>query len=260
MDVQRLEQSPLLRESVDLEELGLQGSFLFDAIGVFDGLAVAAGEGVQGPISVLEGDIDVAELLELAVGFGLSIGGLEPELYRDHRLWNVDVLGLTLAIGEADATTVVLSSGSLSGGAPAPDLVKASLDGFDGLGPNFLENPVFQRLLGRLPSGFITTLLARCGALGELSAIIELPGCAAAAVSADVVGEDAVVFYGLAGFEDETAAAAVVQVALERIEAEARLPFGNVAVGQEKELVWTRVIVEPEQITQALDSLSLPKP
>ena len=175
-------------------------------------------------------------------------------------LWNVDVLGLTLAIGEADATTVVLSSGSLSGGAPAPDLVKASLDGFDGLGPNFLENPVFQRLLGRLPSGFITTLLARCGALGELSAIIELPGCAAAAVSADVVGEDAVVFYGLAGFEDETAAAAVVQVALERIEAEARLPFGNVAVGQEKELVWTRVIVEPEQITQALDSLSLPKP
>ena len=51
------------------KELGLQGSFLFDAIGVFDGLAVAAGEGVQGPISVLEGDIDVAELLELAVEF-----------------------------------------------------------------------------------------------------------------------------------------------------------------------------------------------
>ena len=69
---------------------------------------------------------------------------------------------------------VLLTSGSPSGGAPTLDLVKSSLDAFDGLGPNFLDNPVFQSLLSRLPSGFITTLLAWCGTLGELAVIIAL--------------------------------------------------------------------------------------
>ena len=105
----------------------------------------------------------------------------------------------------------------------------------------------------------MTTVFRRCGDLGDLGIVIDLPGCASAAVSADVLSEDTVVFYGLAGFEDESLASAALQMALERIEAGASSPFGEVAVGQEGPLVWTRVLVDAAQVSEAVQALNLPE-
>ena len=86
---------------------------------------------------------------------------------------------------------------------------------------------------------------------------MNLPGCANAAVSAGLTDTD-VVIYGLALFEDESLAAEAVRTAVERIEAEAALAIGEVAIDQAQEIIRVRVLVNPEQVTEALEAFSLP--
>ena len=259
MDIQALEESPLLRDAVSLDALGLQGMLPIEATRLLDVLGLALGESGKGAITLMSGPLDVESLLRLAGGFGISLGGPEPQAYRDHRVWSVDVFGISLAVGEANPTTVVLSSGSPGDGTPALDLVKGSLDSFDGLAPNLLDHPGMNRLLKALPSGFATTLLGRCRDLEAVAAVVDLGGCATAGVSAGLSGEGDVVLWGLVSFESETLASAALQLALERIESGAKLTIGELAVGHEKELVWTRIIVDPEQVAQAIETFSLPK-
>ena len=223
-----------------------------------DGVGVVAGPDGKGSLAVLDGSIDVESLLQLAGGFGIALGGPEPEAYRDHRVWNIDVFGLTVAVGEADVTTVVLSSGLVSENVSSLDLVKGSLDSFDGLAPRWLADPVNARLLNRLPSGFVTTLLARCGDIAQLAAVIDLPGCAGAAVSAESLGAERLVIYGLIAFESATLASAGLQLAIQQIEADGGLPFGDVTAGEEGELVWIRALIDTSQLAQALRALSQP--
>ena len=71
--------------------------------------------------------------------------------------------------------------------------------------------------------------------------------------------EDRVVVYGLVSFETPELAAAALETTIERIEAGAELPFGEVGVGQLGNLVWTRVLVDPEQVAQTLQALLVPK-
>lgn len=258
VDVRALEASTLLDSEFDLEGLGLPSIVPTAATNLLDGLGVVAGPQGGGSLAVLEGPIDVESLLQLAGGFGFGLGAPEPETYRDHRVWNIDVLGLILAVGEADATTVVLSSGLSSENVSYLDLVKDSLDSFDGRAPRWLDDPINDRLLNRLPSGFVTTLLARCGDLAQFEAVIDLPGCAGAAASAQSLGANGVVIYALIAFEDATLASAGLELAIQRIATDGGLPFGEVSFGQEGELVWTRVLIDTSQVAQALKALSLP--
>ena len=258
VDVRSIETSPLLQSTFDLKGIGLPAILPTTATKLLDGVGVAAGPEGGGSLAVLDGSIDIESLLQLVTGLGLPILVPEPETYRGHRLWNIDAFGLTLTVGEADPTTVVLSSGLYLENVSNLDLVKDSLDSFDGLAPRWLNDPINERLLSRLPSGFVTTLLARCGDLAHLAAVIELPGCAGAVVSAESLGGDGVVIYGLIAFEDATLASAGLQLALERIEADGGLPFGDVIAGQEEELVWIRVLVDTSQVNQVLKALSQP--
>ena len=258
VDVRAMEGSPLLKSTFGLEELGVPGIVPTAVISLLDGAGVVTGPAGDGSLAVLDGSIDVESLLQLASGFGFALGGPEPEQYRDHQIWNIDAFGLTLAVGEADATTVVLSSGLFSGNVSSLDLVKGSLDSFDGLAPRWLDDPINGRLLNRLPSGFVTTLLARCGDLARLTPVIDLPGCAGAAASAESLGADGVVIYGLIAFDDATLASAGLKLAMQQIEADGGLHFGEVTAGQEEELVWTRVLIDTSQVAQALKALSQP--
>ena len=121
-----------------------------------------------------------------------------------------------------------------------------------------LDDPINTRLLNRLPSGSVTTLLARCDDLARLAVVIDLPGCAGAAVSAESLGADGLVIYGLVAFEDATLASAGLQSALGRVEDEGGLPLGEVTAGQEEELVWIRVLIDTSQVAEALKALSQP--
>jgi hypothetical protein len=71
--------------------------------------------------------------------------------------------------------------------------------------------------------------------------------------------DQTVVFYGLAGFEDESSAAAALEMALERIEGEVALSLGELALDQEGRLILARVLVDPAQVAEAARSLTMPK-
>jgi len=257
VDINALEGSTLLRDAIDLEELGVPAIISTTGTGLLDRVGVASRASGREPITVLQGQIDIESLLQLAGGLGLSFGTPEAEDYRGHQVWNISVFGLTLAVGQADAKYVVFSSGSPAGGPTALELVKASLDSFDGLAPALSGNPATLKLLAELPSGFATTLLAGCAELANLGVMINLTGCVSAAVSAGFTQTE-VVIYGLALFEEESLAAEAVQMAVEQIEAEATLAIGEVAIDQDQELVRVRVSVHPEQVAEALEGFLLP--
>ena len=256
VDVEAVTSNAQLQSTFDMESLGVPAIVPLGVTNLLDMVGVASGPEGHGSLAVLDGSIDVGSLLQLAGGFGISVGQPKPELYRDHRLWNIDVFGLSLAVGEVDPATVVLSSGSSSSGVSALDLVQSSLDSADGLTSTLLDSPDNQTLLNNLPSGFTMTLLARCGDFTDLAAVMDLPNCTGAAVSAQSLGVDRVVFYGLVAFEDATLAAGALRLALEHIEAGGGLPFAKVEAGQVGELIWSRSTVEPGQVAQALKAFS----
>lgn len=260
MDIRALDNSPILRDAVNnLEGLGLHGILPAAATSLLDGIGVALGEHEQGPITLLDGEVDIESLLQLAGGFGLSINGVESQIYRGHKIWSLNVLGFTLAVGEADAATVVATSASPIGGPPASELVKIALDSFDGVTPRMLDNPGTQRLINKLPSGFLTTLLSRCDEIQELASIIDMPNCTGAAISAEPMGRDRLVINGIVRFQDEGTAAAAMQMAVQRLEDQGRLSFGGVMFGQEAELVWSLLIVDSAQVVEALKAFSFPQ-
>ena len=250
LDVQGLKESPLLSGLVDSDRLGIPGIIPIDATGLLDRVAVAVTG--EGQITVMQGAIDVASMLNLAGRFGLSLDIPDPEDYQGHQVWDIDIFGITLALGQADTTTVIFSSGSPAGGPLAAANVKESLDAFDGLTPGFLSQPNGQRLLQRLPSGFAAAVLADCSGIGQLATITDIPGCIGAAISAEITGDGEVTFYGLAAFQDEAQASAALEIALKRVQEEDALPFDEVTVGQEQELIWTIIVVREEQVAEAL--------
>ena len=260
MDISAFGNNSLLQEAVNLKELGLQGILPTAATALLDGISVAGSDSGLGPITAMDGDVDVETLIQLAGGFGVSVGGQDPESHREHRVWNLEVFGFSLAVGQADATTAVLASGSSAGIATPLKLVKNSLDSFDKLTPSLLDDPTAARLLNRLPSGFATAIVPECADLTELAQVIDIPGCGGAAISAGMLKEDSVVIFGLVLFQDESSATEGQKVTLQRIQEQGRLPFGTVTAGQEEELVWIRVIVDSDQLSQGLKAFSLASP
>ena len=252
LDVQGLTDSPVLSGLMNSDRLGIPGIIPIDATGLLDRVAVAVSE--EGQITLLQGAIDVASMLNLAGSFGFTLAIPDPEDYRGHLVWDINILGITLAMGQADATTVVFSSGSPAGGPPAVANVKESLDTFDGLAPGFLSRPDGQRIIERLPSGFAAAVLAECAELGRLATVINIPGCLGAGISAEITGEGEVTLYGLAAFQDEEQALAALEIALNMVQDEDALPFNEVAVGQEQEFIWTIVVVSEEQVAEALEA------
>ncbi len=257
LDVQGLKESPVLSGLVDPDRLGIPGIIPIDATALLDRVAVAATD--KGQITVMQGNIGVASMLNLAGGFGFSLDIPDPEDYRGHQVWDINILGITLALGQADPTTVIFSSNHTVGASPAEGStgvanVKQSLDAFGGIAPGFLSRPNAQRLLVRLPSGFAAAVLAECSGLGQLAAIIDISGCSGGAISAEITGAGEVTFYGLAAFQDEAQASAALEIALKRVQDEDSLPFDEVAVGQEQELIWTIVTVQSEKVAEALEA------
>ena len=254
IDVLALETSFLLQESINLEAIGLQGILPTAVISLLDGIGVAASGSGQGPLMMLDGQVDVETLLQLAGGQPKS------ERHRQHGVYSLDLAGLSMAVGQADATTAVLTAGSGAEGSSALERVKSSLDSFDGLSPNLLDDRETKQLLSMLPTGFAAALLGRCGDLRELAPVIDLSGCAGAAISAEVLDQDRMLFYGLVRFQDESSAAEALELAVQRIDAQGRLPLGSATVGQEKEIIWARLVVDRAQVTQALRAFSLASP
>ena len=255
LDVQGLKDSPVLSALLDSERLGIPSLIPIDASALIERVAVAATG--EGQITVMKGNIDVASILKLVGEFGFTLNIPDPEDYRDHQVWDINILGVTLAVGQANPTTVIFSSGPPAAGTTAVAKIRESLDALDGLSPGFLDSADAMRLMERLPSGFATIVLSDCAALGDIAAVIDIPGCIGGAISAKITGTGEVTFYGLATFPDEAQALAALEIALNKIQDQDGLPIDEVAVGQEDELIWSIITVHSERVAEALEAFDL---
>ena len=176
LDLAALRENPDVREAIQLERLGVLGALPPGGANLLDGLVAASRKGGEDLIVILDGPLDIASLIQVAGAFGISVVGPKAESYREHQVWDIDILGVKLAIGGVDGSTSVSSPGSTTGGGSAVDLVKGALDSFDGLSPRLMEDPNVARLVNRLPSGVVTALFLSCSGLEDISPISSLDG------------------------------------------------------------------------------------
>ena len=255
LDLAALRENPAVQEAIPLERLGILGALPPGAANLLDGLVVANREEGEDLIVILDGPVDIASLIQVAGAFGISLACPKAESYRDHQVWDIDLLGLKLAIGGVDGSTSVSAPGSTAGGSSAVDLVKGALDSFDGLEPRLMEDPNVARLVNRLPSGIVTALFLSCAGLEDISPISGLEGCAGAAVSVELLTAATLVVNVLVGFgiegEASTAAALVEQ---EGISLGSLVPQ-DMTAGLEGPLLAVRLLIDTAEVAQVIDAL-----
>ena len=259
LDLAALLENPGVQNAIKLDSLGILGALPPGATNLLDGLVMASREQGEGLIVIMDGSLDIESLFQVAQAFGLSLGGPKAEPYRDHQVWDIDLLGLKLAIGGVDGSTSVSSSGSTTDGVSAVDLVKGALDSFDGLGPRLMEDPNIARLVNRLPSGIMTALFLSCAGLEDISPISSLEGCAGAAVSmelvtAETLAVNVLVAFGIEG-EASTAAALVEQ---EGISLGSLVPQ-DMAARSDGPLLAVRLLIDTGDVAQVINSLISPR-
>ncbi|MCH8802062.1 MAG: hypothetical protein IH963_14260 [Chloroflexi bacterium] len=247
LDMKFLRSNESLAALINPEVLGMDVALPSIATGLVNNIAVAVNLQTRGLITPFQNDFPIADMLRLASGFGLQLGGDGPQPYQGHDVWEINILGTALAMAAADESTGVAASGP-----DAIDLVKASLDAFDGRSVQLLDAPGLTSLLGDVPSGFAAVALSRCEALPLFGGIPGLPGCTGVVVTADVLPGDLVVFHSLIGFAGQDDAASAMQRAAEALESEKQLQgFEDLGVRQEGDNLRLRVIVDVAKFADA---------
>jgi hypothetical protein len=205
-----------LNALINPESLGLNVVSPSLATGLVDTIAVAVDFQTRSLVTPFQGDFAIADMLRLASGFGLDLNSGGPQPYEEHDVWDIDALGLVLAIAEADETTGVAASGRGVTAIEARALAEASLDCFDGRSAGLLSAPGLVDLVSDVPSGFAALVLAECERLPLFADAQGLPGCTAAVVTAAVLRNDLIVIHALMGFADQNQALADMRQATER--------------------------------------------
>ncbi len=245
LDTDFLRSNESLGAIINPEVLGLDVALPSIATGLVSRLAVAADFQTRSVVTPFQSDFAIADMLRLAGGFGLQLGGDGPTTYEGHDVWGINVLGTVLAMATADATTGVAASGQSITPAEATALVEGSLDGFDGRSGSILDAPGLSALLANVPSGFAAGVLSQCETLPLFHDVQGLAGCTGVVVSADILPGDLVVFHGLIGFTGEGVALAALRQAAEALESEKELQgFEDLGSRQEDGNVRVRVIVD----------------
>ena len=255
MDVAALKENPELQRVLKLPVLGLLDTLPADSTSALESLAVALDENNEGVILVLRGPLDIEGLLQLAGGFGVTSTASEPQSYREHRVSSIDLFGVTLAIGSADKSTTVMTSGAPGGATPALDHLKAALDGFDGLIPRLLDDANVSRLVNNLAPGIAAAIFRDCADLGALGKVAGPGGCTGAAVSAEVLDEELVALNLVVAFQTESQAAAAFQALNQGDFRLGELEPKKSAARQEATLLRLRLIVELKDIAVGFDGL-----
>ena len=251
LDTAFLRSNESLGAIVNPDVLGLDVALPSIATGLVSGLVVAADFQTRSVVTPFQSDFAIADMLRLASGFGLQLGGGGPTTYEGHDVWEINVLGTVLAMAAADGTTGVAASGQSITPAEATSLIEASLDGFDGRSSSILDAPGLSGLLADIPSGFAAAVLSQCETLPLFNGVQGLPGCTGVVVSADILPGDLVVFHALIGFTGQDAALSAMQQAADALENEKQSQgFEDLGLRQEDGKVRVRVIVDVSKFAE----------
>ena len=251
LDLEFLRSNESLAAFINPDVLGMDVALPSIAAGLVSGIAVAADFQTRTLVTPFQSDFAIGDMLRLAGGFGLQLGGDGPTPYEGHDIWDINVLGTVLAMATADETTGVAASGQGLAPTEARALAEASLDAFDGRSGSLLDAAGLSGLLADVPSGFAVGALSQCETLPLFNDVQGLPGCTGVVVSADILPGDLVVFHSLIGFAGPNDAVSALDQAAEALESEKRpLGFEDLGVRQEGGNVRLRVIVNVSRFAE----------
>jgi len=208
-------------------------------------------------VTPFQSEFSIGDMLRLASGFGINLGGDGPTSYEGHDIWVINAFGTVLAMAAADDTTGVAAAGPAIAPADARALAEASLDAFDGRSATLLDTPGLSGLLADVPSGFAAAVLSGCSTVPLFDDAQELSVCTGVVVTADILPGDLVVFHSLVGFPDQAVAGLAMEQAAEALEKENRSQgFDDPGVRQEGRNLRIRLIVSLPKFAEVFQLLA----
>ena len=258
LDVKAALADPDIRQSLDLEVLGLLDTLQPGASKSVDSAVVAFRQDGGGMVTVIRGVLDVDGLLTSAGGLGIVSPSPEPERYRGYNVRIVDVFGISLALASVDGSTLVIATGSPTGGTTGTEHLKAALDSSDGLAPGLLDDPETARLVSELPAGVTTVVLGDCANLATLFSLETLRGCTGAAVSADIAESGSGAINAFVSYEYEAQASVAMDLMGHVGVEQDGLSLERIAMLQEGSLLRLRLPADIHQIESVFDALGIP--
>ena len=157
LDMEFLRSNVSLANSISPEVLGLDLALPSIATGLVNAIAVAGDVETRSLVTSFESDSTIVAMLQVGSSFGLQLNEGSPQTYEGHNIWDIDALGVVLALAAADETIGVAASGP-----DAIGLAEASLDAFDGRSARLLDAPGLAGLVGDVPSGFAAAVISQC--------------------------------------------------------------------------------------------------
>ena len=258
LDVKAVLANPGVRQSLDLEVLGLLDTLQPGASKSVDSAAVAFRQDGSGLLTVIRGVLDVDGLLTAAGGLGLVSPSPEPERHRGYDVRIVDVFGISLALASVDGSTLVIATGSPTGGTTGTEHLKAALDSSNGLAAGLLDDPETAQLVSELPAGVATVVLGDCANLATLFSLEALRGCTGAAVSADIAESGSGGINAFVSYEDEAQASVAMNLMGHVGVDQYGLSLERIAMLQEGSLLRLRLPADIHQIESVFDALRIP--
>ena len=258
LDVKAALADPDIRQSLDLEVLGLLDTLQPGASKSADSAVVAFRQDGGGMVTVIRGVLDVDGLLTAAGGLGLVSPSPEPERYRGYNVRIVDVFGISLALASVDGSTLVIATGSPTGGTTGTEHLKAALDSSDGLAAGLLDDPETARLVSELPAGVTTVVLGDCANLATLFSLETLRGCTGAAVSADIAESGSGAISAFVSYQDEVQASVAMDLMGHVGVEQDGLSLERIAMLQEGSLLRLGLPADIHQIESVFDALGIP--
>lgn len=251
LDMEFLRSNDTLVSLISPEILGMDTALPSIATGLVDSIAVATDFQALSVITPFQSNYAIGDILRLAGGFGLQLGGDGPTTYEGHDVWRINARGTALAMATANESTGVAASGQGLSAEEVRAVVEGSIDAFDGWSSALLDTAGLADLLGDVPSGFAGVVLSECETLPLFTGMQGLPGCTAVVVTADILSGDLVVFHTLIGFTGQDEAASVMQRAIEALEDQnSSHDFEDLGVRQEDGNLRVRVIVNVSKFTE----------
>lgn len=259
LDLEFLRSNEALAGLISLERLGMDVALPSFATGVVNTIAVAPDHDNNSLLTPFQSSFQIGDLLEVAGGFGLQLGGDGPSSYEGHDVWNVSLLGTNVTMATAENTTGVAASGKGITDAAVREVAESSLDAFDGRSANLTDTPGITGLLGDVPSGFAAAVLSKCNAFPLFSTTSGIDGCIRVVVSADILPGELIVLHGLIGFVDQDSATTAMQLTSKALEDEQlSQEFVDLGVRQEEANLRVRLIVDADMFSGAF-SLFTPR-
>ncbi|MQF90885.1 MAG: hypothetical protein FI733_02485 [SAR202 cluster bacterium] len=257
LDLESLKSNESLADLINPEILGMDVALPSIASGLVSRIAVAADTQNRSLVTPFQSEFSIGDMLRLAGGFGINLGGDGPTSYEGHDVWGINAFGTVLAMAAADDTTGVAAAGQAIAPDDARALAEASLDAFDGRSATLLDTPGLSGLLADVPSGFAAAVLSGCSTVPLFDDVQELSVCTGVVVTADILPGDLVVFHSLVGFPDQAVAGLAMEQAADALAKENRSQgFDDLGVRQEGRNLRIRLIVSLPKFAEVFQLLA----